>query len=96
VRADAGGDTPFEVQIGHHGITCTVPVGRSVIDVLAERGIEIPVSCEQGVCGTCITRVLDGEPDHRDAFLTDAERKANNCFTPCCSRARSARLVLDL
>jgi vanillate O-demethylase ferredoxin subunit len=96
VPADAAGDTSFEVQIGHGGITCTVPVGRSVIDVLGERGIEIPVSCEQGVCGTCVTRVLDGEPDHRDAFLTDAERAANDYFTPCCSRARSARLVLDL
>jgi vanillate O-demethylase ferredoxin subunit len=96
VPADAAGDTPFEVQIGRSGITCTVPAGRSVVDVLAERGIEIPVSCEQGVCGTCVTRVLDGVPDHRDAFLTDAEHAANHCFTPCCSRARSARLMLDL
>jgi vanillate O-demethylase ferredoxin subunit len=96
VRADAGGDTPFEVQLGRDGISFTVPAGRSVVDVLAERGIEIPLSCEQGVCGTCVTRVLDGEPDHRDSFLSDAERAANDRFTPCCSRARSVRLVLDL
>lgn len=89
-------DGTFDVQIGREGPTYAVPAGESVVGVLARHGIEIPVSCEQGVCGTCITRILDGEPDHRDSFLTDAERAANNQFTPCCSRARSAKLVLDL
>jgi vanillate O-demethylase ferredoxin subunit len=63
---------------------------------LAGHGIEIPVSCEQGVCGTCITRVLDGVPDHRDMYFTDEEKARNDQFTPCCSRALSGVLVLDL
>ena len=54
------------------------------------------MSCEQGVCGTCLTRVLEGECDHRDDCLTPEEQAANDQFTPCCSRAKSARLVLDL
>jgi vanillate O-demethylase ferredoxin subunit len=48
------------------------------------------------VCGTCITRVLEGECDHRDLYFTDEEKAANDQFTPCCSRAKSALLVLDL
>jgi vanillate O-demethylase ferredoxin subunit len=56
----------------------------------------VPVSCEQGVCGTCACTVLEGEPDHRDAYLTDEERAANDQIMVCCSRSRSARLVLDL
>jgi vanillate O-demethylase ferredoxin subunit len=64
--------------------------------MLAEVGVEIPYSCEEGVCGTCLTRVLAGEPDHRDLYLTDEERAANDQFTPCCSRARTPLLVLDL
>ncbi len=66
------------------------------MSVLAEHGIEVNVSCEQGVCGTCLTRVLEGEPDHRDQVLTDSERLANDQFTPCCSRSRTPVLVLDL
>lgn len=62
--------------------------------VLEENGIDIPISCEQGVCGTCITRVLDGTPNHRDLYFTDEERAKNDQFTPCCSRAKSK--VLDL
>jgi vanillate O-demethylase ferredoxin subunit len=89
-------DDAFEVQIGRGGAIHAVPAGCSIVEVLAKNGIEIAVSCEQGVCGTCLTRVLDGTPDHRDVFLTDQERAANDCFTPCCSRANSARLVLDL
>jgi vanillate O-demethylase ferredoxin subunit len=89
-------DEAFEIQIGDGGVIYKVPADSTVIDVLNEYGIEVPVSCEQGVCGTCLTRVIQGQPDHRDSFLTDQERAANDCFTPCCSRSRSARLVLDL
>ena len=74
----------------------TVPSGKTVLAVLQEQGIEIPVSCEQGICGTCVTRVLRGTPEHRDHYLTDEERAANDQFTPCCSRAVSAELLLDL
>ena len=89
-------DGEFQVQIGHGGAIHTVPANRNVIEVLSEHGIEIPVSCEQGVCGTCVTRLLQGQPDHRDSYLTDQERSANDRFTPCCSRSRSPLLVLDL
>lgn len=86
----------FEVQLASSGQCFQVPADRSVAEVLLDAGIEIPLSCEQGICGTCITRVLEGEPAHNDMFMTDAEHARNDQFTPCCSRAKSARLVLDL
>jgi vanillate O-demethylase ferredoxin subunit len=93
---DASGDQEFEVRLARSGLTCQIPPGKTVLEVLLDRGIEVPSSCESGVCGTCLTRVLDGTPDHRDSFLTDDERAANDQFTPCCSRARTPVLVLDL
>jgi vanillate O-demethylase ferredoxin subunit len=93
---DTSGDGPFEVKLASSGKVVTVPAGQSVIKALAAQGVEIPYSCEEGVCGTCLTRVLDGVPDHRDLYLTDEERAANDQFTPCCSRARTPLLVLDL
>lgn len=89
-------DDSFEVRVASTGLSCQVPAGKTVIEVLAAHGVEVPTSCEAGVCGTCLTRVLEGTPDHRDSFLTDAERAANDQFTPCCSRALSPLLVLDL
>jgi vanillate O-demethylase ferredoxin subunit len=94
--ADASGDAAFDVKIAGSGQVVTIPAGQTVVQALAGHGIDIPVSCEQGVCGTCLTRVLEGVPDHRDLYLTDQERAANDQFTPCCSRARSALLVLDI
>jgi vanillate O-demethylase ferredoxin subunit len=96
--ADTGGaeDRAFDVRLAASGRTLRVPPGRSVAAVLHAHGIALPVSCEQGVCGTCLTRVLDGEPEHRDQYLTDDERRRNDQFLPCCSRSRSACLVLDL
>ena len=54
------------------------------------------VGCEQGVCGTCLTGVLEGEPDHRDIYLTDEEKQAGDKMLPCVSRAKSSALVLDV
>ena len=93
---DDNTNVPFEVELASSGQVFQIPAERTVFEVLDEAGIEIESSCEQGVCGTCITRVLEGTPEHRDKFLTVAEHAANNCFTPCCSRAKSSRLVLDL
>jgi vanillate O-demethylase ferredoxin subunit len=97
--ADVGpraGDGAFEVQLASSGRVIRVPAGQSVLDALADAGVVVPSSCEQGVCGTCLTRVIDGVPDHRDQYLLPEEQAANDQFLPCCSRANSARLVLDL
>ena len=96
VPVDEADDTAFDVKLAASGQVFTIPVGRTVVEVLAEHGIDIPVSCEQGVCGTCLTRVLEGVPDHRDVYLTDEERAANDQFTPCCSRSKTPILSLDL
>lgn len=89
-------DSSFEIVIASSGNCYTVPADKTAYQVLDENGVEIMVSCEQGVCGTCLTGVLEGTPDHRDLYLDDDEHAANDQFTPCCSRARSPRLVLDL
>lgn len=93
---ETGGDKAFQVKIASTGAVHEVPAGQTVVSALAAQGIEILTSCEQGVCGTCLTRVLEGECDHRDMYLTDEERARHDQFTPCCSRARSPLLVLDL
>ncbi|ANN65534.1 PDR/VanB family oxidoreductase [Bordetella bronchialis] len=92
VRDDGG----FAVKLARTGRLVEVPADRSVVHALYDAGVEIPVACEQGICGTCVTRVLEGEPDHRDLFLTPEEHARNDQFTPCCSRARTPLLVLDL
>ena len=93
---DKFSDRVFRVKIASTGQIIPVPANVTVVSALEQHGIAIPVSCEQGVCGTCLTRILDGVPDHRDLFLTDAEHAVNDRFTPCCSRAKSDMLVLDL
>lgn len=89
-------DDSFEVKVASSGRVVRVGKDVTVIQALASAGIEVPTSCEQGVCGTCLTRVLEGQPDHRDMYLSPEEQCANDQFLPCCSRSKSAMLVLDL
>jgi len=89
-------DGSFDVRLASSGRVIAVAADRSVLAALADAGVVVPSSCEQGVCGTCLTRVIEGTPDHRDQYLMPDEQAANDQFLPCCSRAKSARLVLDL
>lgn len=90
------GDEPFKVRLASDGRVFDIPVGSSIATVLMEGGVEVPVSCEIGICGTCITHVLQGTPEHRDTCLSEAEKSAGDQIAVCCSRARSDLLVLDL
>ena len=89
-------DATFEVQLASSGQVVVVAKDQTVIQALSAAGVDVLTSCEQGVCGTCLTRVLSGTPDHRDQYLTPEERSANDQYLPCCSRAKSPRLVIDL
>lgn len=93
---DSSQDGSFNVKVASSGQIIEIPADKTVVAVLESHGIDIPMSCEQGVCGTCLTNVLEGIPDHRDMFLTEEEQACNNQFTPCCSRSKSPLLVLDI
>ncbi len=84
----------FRIRLARTGRVLDVPQDKSIVQVLRENGIEVPTSCESGLCGTCRTRYLEGTPDHRDYILDDDARRSEMLI--CCSRAKSAELVLDL
>jgi vanillate O-demethylase ferredoxin subunit len=90
------GVAPYTVTAARSGISVLVDGTQTIAEALRGRGIDVPVSCEQGICGTCMVRVIDGVPDHRDLYQTDEERAANTHMTLCCSRAKSASLTLDI
>ena len=86
----------LEVVCAAAGLTLAVPAGTSILDAVRRAGLEVPVACADGGCGACETRVLEGEPDHRDGVLTQEERAFGETMMICVSRARTQCLVLDL
>lgn len=91
----AGDDASFEVEI-NDGQVFTIPPGKTIIEVLEDAGVDLMYDCQRGDCGICQTDVLEGEPDHRDVVLSDAERASGDVMQICVSRAKSARLKLDI
>lgn len=86
----------FVVVAARSGVDVEVGADTSIADALIAAGIDVQLSCEAGVCGTCLTRIIEGSPDHRDQFQTDAEKATGGQMTVCCSRSLSPRLVLDI
>ena len=95
-KIDATENKSFEVFLARSKKTLQVQPDEFLIDVLHGNGHQVMCSCTQGICGSCITPVLEGVPDHRDAVMSDAERNSNKQMCVCVSRAKSARLVLDI
>ena len=87
-------DGEFAVTLARSGQSLAIPADKSIAQVLRDAGIACETSCEAGICGTCRTRYIDGEVDHRDFILADDEKRDHLLI--CCSRAKSATLVLDL
>jgi ferredoxin-NADP reductase len=95
VGTDAA-DAPFDVVCARSGVRVTVPPELTVLEAVENAGIAVLSSCAEGICGTCETTVLEGEPDHRDSLLTEEEKAAGDAMMICVSRCRGACLVLDL
>ena len=87
---------PFTVVAAASGKAFEVAPGETIAEKLKEQGIDVAVSCQSGVCGTCLTRVVEGTPDHRDLVQTDIEKASNAQITVCCSRSKTRKLVLDI
>ena len=89
-----GVEPEFQVKIASTGAVLDVPADKSIVEVLWDNGFDVDTSCESGLCATCMTRYLEGEPDHQDSVLDDEEHTEYLCV--CCSRSKSSLLVLDL
>lgn len=94
--ADLYPGEPFSVTLSRSGTVLDVPSGTSLLDALETAGHNVPFMCRQGVCGECVLPVLRGAPEHRDLYLSDAEKAANNSIMCCVSRSRDAGLEIDL
>ena len=92
---ETGEDTSFTVELDT-GEVFEIPADRSILSVLEENGIEVFKSCEEGICGSCVSGVLEGVPDHRDHCLSAADKEAGNQMALCVSRAKTDKLLIEL
>ena len=86
----------FTVVLKGSGDSYEIGAGDSILGVLLENGVNAAFSCGEGMCGTCLVEVVEGEPDHRDFILSENERAANRVMTICVSGSKSKKLVIDL
>ena len=94
--SDTTNNGTFEVHLAQRNLTLTVQPAQSILQVLQDAGVDVPYSCSEGICGTCLTHVKEGEPEHWDMYLTPEEQEKGDCMMVCISRSKSPRLVLDL
>ena len=93
-QISSAGSEELVIEVQSTGQKITLTRSESIIDALARSGIEIPTSCQSGLCGTCKTRYISGEVEHGDCILSDTEHQ--EYLTPCISHIKSGTLLLDL
>ncbi|QIY61388.1 2Fe-2S iron-sulfur cluster-binding protein [Streptomyces sp. RPA4-2] len=89
-------DGGFTVELARSGKALGIAPGATILDAVLDAGVDVDFSCMEGICGSCRTRVLAGEPEHRDTVLSAEERAAGDTMMICCSGTKGTRLVLDL
>src|SRR5580658_3634264 len=94
--AAAGTLGGFWVELSRSGEEYFIPEGRKILEVLYEAGVDVDYSCELGICGECVTRVISGIPEHHDSVLSEEEQASNEKVMICCAGCKSERLVLDM
>ena len=87
---------PFTVVAELSRRVIEVGTGETILAALRREGIYVETACQNGVCGTCLTEVTEGRPDHRDLILTDAEKASNQRIAVCCSRSKTKVLRLRI
>ena len=95
-EAAAGKLGGFWVELARSGEEYYIPEGKKVLEVLYEAGVDVDYSCELGICGECVTRIISGIPEHHDSVLSEEEQAANEKVMICCCGSKSERLVLDM
>jgi tetrachlorobenzoquinone reductase len=95
-EAAAGTLGGFWVELARSGEEYFIPEGRKILEVLYEAGIDVDYSCELGICGECVTRVISGVPEHHDSVLSEEEQASNEKVMICCAGCKTERLVLDM
>lgn len=96
VAAPAPAGDSFTVEAVRSGVTVQVGEDESIAHALMRAGLDVLTSCEQGLCGVCLTEIVEGVPVHHDQFQTDEEKAANTHMTICCSRAKTPIIKLDI
>jgi len=86
----------FWVELARSGEEYFIPEGKKILEVLFEAGVDVDYSCEMGICGECMTRVISGIPEHHDSVLSEEDQASNDKVMICCAGCKSERLVLDL
>jgi ferredoxin-NADP reductase len=95
-KAEAATSGGFWVELARSGEEYYIPEGKKILEVLYEAGVDVDYSCELGICGECVTRVISGIPEHRDSVLSEEEQASNEKVMICCAGCKSERLVLDM
>ncbi len=96
VAASSDAKASYQVELKRSGKVIEITPEKSLLKTLLDNKVDVDYSCEEGICGACETRVLEGEPDHRDSVLSASEHASNKMMMVCVSGCKSARLVLDL
>ncbi len=86
----------YTVELLHQGKTHTieVPENKKILEAAEDAGLELPNSCNAGVCTTCAGQIREGSVDQKDGMGVSPELQAEGYVLLCVAYPRSALKIV--
>jgi 3-ketosteroid 9alpha-monooxygenase subunit B len=95
--ASAGGNTPDVVDVVFRGERRSVPysAGKTLLRAAIDAGVDAPYSCEEGFCGCCVAKLLDGEVEMAADDALSKDEKKRGLILTCQSTPKTRKCAFE-
>ncbi len=83
---EAGEGAGFKVTFSRSGDEVDCPPGQTILAAAKAAGVRLPISCTQGLCGTCKTKMVSGQVDMKHSGGIRQREIDQGWILPCCSK----------
>ena len=95
VKSDLSGDTELVIKVDEEEFTLTMPKNKTVLEMALDNDIDVPYSCQGGICSSCVARITEGTAEmEKNSILVDSEIEEGLILT-CQAHPTSGTLTVD-
>lgn len=95
VKSDLEGETELTITVDDEEYILKMPKNKTVLEVALDEGLDVPYSCQGGICSSCVARITEGKAEMaKNSILVDSEIEEGLVLT-CQAHPTTPSLKVD-